>query len=108
MIYSENANLCIFFDQEVVKTFSQDEERIKSNSAKFGNMNKASKWRKNGWVAQGNKLYITVYQKDTKKSRKLQLKYETSEMSIDSDGDKLVFVYQNQHNGLYVFALYDT
>ena len=108
IIYSESGNLAIFFDQEVVKTFSQDEERIKANSEKFGNMNKQSKWRKSGWIAQGNKLYITIYQKNTKKSRKLNLKYDTSEMSIDTDADKLVFIHQHVEHGFYVFALYDT
>ena len=29
-------------------------------------------------------------------------------MSIDADADKLIFVYENANQGLYVFALYDT
>jgi len=29
-------------------------------------------------------------------------------MSIDSDNDKLVYVYQNENTGHFVFAVYDT
>ena len=71
-------------------------------------MNKSSAWRKKGWVSQGNNLYLTVHQKHTKKSQKLELNYQRAEMLIDSDNDKLVYIFQSENSGLFIFAIYDT
>lgn len=85
----------IFVDQEVVKTFSQDQQRIESN-AKYGSMNGNSKNRKAGQFSQGNKMHLSVYQKGTRKCRKLMLDYAKAEFGIDSDEDKLALIFESE------------
>lgn len=58
-------------------------------------MNKNSKNRKAGQFSQGNKVYLSVYQKSTRKCRKLMLDYFKAEYSIDSDEDKLVLLFES-------------
>jgi hypothetical protein len=78
IIYSDTNDLSIFIDQEVVKTFSQDQDRISSNKT-YGNLNKSGNLRKPGQFSQGNTLYLSAYQKQTKKCKKLQLNYKCSD-----------------------------
>ena len=87
--------LMIFVDQEVIKTFSQDQSRIDDNKS-YGNMNKNSKNRKAGQFSQGNKMYLSIYQKSTRKCRKLALDYVKAEYGIDSDEDKLSMIFESQ------------
>ena len=75
-------------------------------------MNRNSKSRRAGQWAQGNNLYLTAYQKGTKKVRKLALSYSKAELGIDGDLDKLEMVFESElgkdgDSRYYVFALYD-
>lgn len=116
---TETSGIQLFVDQEVVKTFSQDQSRIAFNK-KGGNINANSKSRKSGDWAQGNKLYLTCYQNDTKKCRKIQLDYDRPDFGIDGDNDKVALIFQSdvypfelgEEKGVvdsryYIFALYD-
>lgn len=76
----------------MVKTFSQDEDRLKTN-ANYGNYNKNGHLRKKGMWSQGNSLYLTAYQKSTKKCVKLPLNYRSQDYTLDSDNDKIVFLF---------------
>lgn len=113
-------SLQLFVDQEVVKTFSQDQSRIGFNKDNQGNMNKNAKCRRSGEWAQGNKLYLTCYQNETKKCRKLPLDYSDTNYGIDGDLDKIEVIFQSdvfpfdlgEEKGVvdsryYIFALYD-
>lgn len=55
-----------------------------------------SKSRKLGQWAQGNKLYLTAYQKQTRKCRKILIDYAKSEFGIDSDNDKLALIWESE------------
>jgi len=69
-------------------------------------MNRNAKKRKRGQYAQGNTIYLSAYDKLTKSCVKLPLDYSLSDISLDSDNDKLIQIYS--HQGLFVFAIYDT
>ena len=60
--------------------------------------------------SQGNALYLTAYQKSTKKCVKLPLNYKSQDYTLDSDNDKIVFLFENsdQNETYYVFAIFDT
>lgn len=59
-------------------------------------MNKNSKNRKAGQFSQGNKMYLSAYQKTTRKCRKIMLDYAKSEFAIDPDDDKLAFIFESE------------
>jgi hypothetical protein len=65
-------------------------------------MNRNSKNRRKGQYSQGNKIYLTAYQRSTKRNVKLPLDYNLSELSLDSDADQLCMVSED------IIAIYDT
>ena len=65
IVYSSDQKTRIFVDQEVVKQFTQDQARIKLNAAQ-GNMNKNAKKRQLGQWSQGNSLYLSLYEYDSR------------------------------------------
>ena len=56
-------------------------------------MNKNASKRKKGELAQGNKIYLSLWHYPTKSCIKLPLDYNKSELELDADLDKLTFVY---------------
>ena len=100
-----NQNVCIFFDQEVIKTFSQDQERLAFNK-KQGNMNRNAAKRRKGQHAQGNKIYLSLWHYPSRTCIKLPIDFSSSELELDADSDKLIFIYQR--GDVSVFAIYDT
>ena len=60
--------------------------------------------------SQGNSLYLTAYQKSTKKCVNLPLNYKSQDYSLDSDNDKILFLFEQSNSGetYYVFAIFDT
>lgn len=69
-------------------------------------MNKNAKIRRKGQHAQGNTMYLSMWYYPTKSCIKLPIDFSTSELELDADHDKLVFIYRR--GDISIFAIYDT